>query len=89
MVVASMVGSIGYMYASSNIDTDTFRLTSLSLVSSLLLTIPDNDHARYFATFCITSGTYTTIGIIIAWCMYSVPTSAPLPYFRASPYSCP
>ncbi|KAF9010080.1 major facilitator superfamily domain-containing protein [Cyathus striatus] len=33
----------------------------------ILLTALDNNHARYFATFCITSGTYTTIGIIIAW----------------------
>ncbi|TCD71973.1 hypothetical protein EIP91_000105 [Steccherinum ochraceum] len=33
----------------------------------LLLTVPDNNHVRYFATFCITSGTYTMIGIIIAW----------------------
>ena len=24
--------------------------------------------SRYFATFCITSGTYTTIGLTIAWC---------------------
>ncbi|KAI0066926.1 MFS general substrate transporter [Artomyces pyxidatus] len=33
----------------------------------LLLTVPDNAHVRYFATFCIVSGTYTTIGITIAW----------------------
>ncbi|KAG6830028.1 hypothetical protein H0H87_009491 [Tephrocybe sp. NHM501043] len=33
----------------------------------LLLTVHENNHARYFATFCITSGTYTTIGLIIAW----------------------
>ncbi|KAI9067862.1 MFS general substrate transporter [Trametes sanguinea] len=33
----------------------------------LLLTVPSNNHVRYFATFCITSGTYTTIGVIIAW----------------------
>ncbi|KIM91552.1 hypothetical protein PILCRDRAFT_711 [Piloderma croceum F 1598] len=33
----------------------------------LLLTVTENIHVRYFATFCITSGTYTTIGIIIAW----------------------
>ncbi|TFK32022.1 major facilitator superfamily domain-containing protein [Crucibulum laeve] len=33
----------------------------------LLLTVPSNNHVRYFATFLITSGTYTTIGIIIAW----------------------
>ncbi|KAF8830563.1 hypothetical protein HHX47_DHR2000927 [Lentinula edodes] len=33
----------------------------------ILLFVPTNLHARYFATFCITSGTYTSIGIIIAW----------------------
>ncbi|KAL6306376.1 MFS general substrate transporter [Sparassis latifolia] len=33
----------------------------------LLLTVPHNNHVRYFATFCITSGTYTTIGVVIAW----------------------
>ncbi|KAI0738952.1 MFS general substrate transporter [Daedaleopsis nitida] len=33
----------------------------------LLLTVLTNDHVRYFAVFCITSGTYTAIGIIIAW----------------------
>ena len=26
------------------------------------------NHVRYFATFCIVSGTYTTIGLVIAWC---------------------
>jgi len=33
----------------------------------ILLTVPSNEHARYFAVFCIVSGTYTTIGLIIAW----------------------
>ncbi|KDQ58571.1 hypothetical protein JAAARDRAFT_128911 [Jaapia argillacea MUCL 33604] len=33
----------------------------------LVLTVQENMHVRYFATFCITSGTYTTIGVIIAW----------------------
>ncbi|KAG1776807.1 major facilitator superfamily domain-containing protein [Suillus placidus] len=33
----------------------------------LLLTVPGNVHVRYFAVFCITSGTYTAIGLIIAW----------------------
>ncbi|KAH9965175.1 major facilitator superfamily domain-containing protein [Russula dissimulans] len=33
----------------------------------LLLTAAHNDHVRYFATFCIVSGTYTTIGLTIAW----------------------
>jgi len=33
----------------------------------LLLTVHENIHARYFAVFCITSGTYTIIGLMIAW----------------------
>ena len=36
----------------------------------LLLTVHDNNHVRYFATFCITSGTYSVIGMVIAWCTY-------------------
>ncbi|KAI0090141.1 MFS general substrate transporter [Irpex rosettiformis] len=34
---------------------------------ALLLAVTQNNHVRYFATFLITSGTYTTIGLIIAW----------------------
>ncbi|KAI0687669.1 major facilitator superfamily domain-containing protein [Cytidiella melzeri] len=33
----------------------------------LLLAVTHNVHVRYFATFLITSGTYTVIGLIIAW----------------------
>ncbi|EJD05399.1 MFS general substrate transporter [Fomitiporia mediterranea MF3/22] len=33
----------------------------------ILLLVHNNVHAQYFAVFCITSGTYTTIGLIIAW----------------------
>lgn len=33
----------------------------------LLLTVAHNNHVRYFAAFCIVSGTYTTIGLTIAW----------------------
>ncbi|KAI3613202.1 major facilitator superfamily protein [Moniliophthora roreri] len=41
--------------------------TSLGGIGYLILLITTNTHVRYFATFCITSGTYTGIGIIIAW----------------------
>ncbi len=43
-------------------------LTRVRGIGRILLAVPGNVHARYFATFCIVSGTYTTIGIIIAWC---------------------
>ncbi|KAI0036109.1 MFS general substrate transporter [Vararia minispora EC-137] len=33
----------------------------------LLLTVADNQHVRYFAVFCIVGGTYTVIGLTIAW----------------------
>src|SRR5260370_39252469 len=43
----------------------------------MLLTIANNEHVRYFATFFIVSGTYTTIGLVIAWCKHGrrTPTS--------------
>ncbi|KAH9061131.1 MFS general substrate transporter [Lactarius vividus] len=33
----------------------------------LLLTVAHNHHVQYFAVFCIVGGTYTTIGLVIAW----------------------
>lgn len=43
-------------------------------IFSLLLRTPsdtlEENHVRYFATFCITSGTYTSISLTIAWCKY-------------------
>ncbi|KAI9457576.1 MFS general substrate transporter [Lactarius psammicola] len=33
----------------------------------LLLTVAHNNHVQYFATFCIVGGTYTTVGLVIAW----------------------
>lgn len=33
----------------------------------ILLVVHTNVHARYFAVFCVTSGTYTTIGLMLAW----------------------
>ena len=46
---------------------------TISVVGYLiLLLMQGSNRARYFATFCITSGTYTTIGLCIAWCASSV-----------------
>jgi hypothetical protein len=36
----------------------------------IMLVVPNNQHARYFAVLCITSGTYTVIGLILAWCTW-------------------
>lgn len=33
-----------------------------------MLTVKDDNHVRYFGVVCIVAGTYTTIGLIIAWC---------------------
>jgi len=53
----------------------------------LLLVVKTNIHARYFATFCITSGTYTTIGLIIAWYVHNLGSeskrAAGMPLFMA------
>ncbi|KAF6764168.1 major facilitator superfamily domain-containing protein [Ephemerocybe angulata] len=47
-----------------------FMATACSITGAgylILLLAKHNVHALYFATFCITSGTYTTIGLTIAW----------------------
>ncbi|KAF9500712.1 MFS general substrate transporter [Pleurotus eryngii] len=53
----------------------------------LLLTVPSNQRVRYFASFCITSGTYATIGIIIAWFAHNLGSetkkAAGIPMFMA------
>ncbi|KAK0494610.1 MFS general substrate transporter [Armillaria luteobubalina] len=68
--VAAVVLTL-FSYASDRLQTRGWFMAVASLIGAigylLLLTVPSNNHIRYFATFCITSGTYTTIGIIIAW----------------------
>ncbi|KJA25497.1 hypothetical protein HYPSUDRAFT_199652 [Hypholoma sublateritium FD-334 SS-4] len=53
----------------------------------LLIVVTGNVHARYFATFCITSGTYTAIGLTIAWFGHNLGSetkkAAGLPLFMA------
>jgi len=41
--------------------------STISGIGYVLLLTVSNVHVRYFAVFCIVSGTYTTIGLIIAW----------------------
>ncbi|KAF9567126.1 MFS general substrate transporter [Agrocybe pediades] len=69
-VVAAIV-MISFSYTSDRIQSRGILQTVSSLIGAIgyliLLVVPTNNHARYFATFCITSGTYTTIGLIIAW----------------------
>lgn len=40
----------------------------------ILTCVAENEHARYFAVFCITSGTYTHIGCILAWYVHNLGT---------------
>ncbi|KIM91504.1 hypothetical protein PILCRDRAFT_673 [Piloderma croceum F 1598] len=68
---AAAIVLTGTSYFSDRTQSRGLYMAVSSVVASigyiLLLTIPDNEHARYFATFCITSGAFTTIGIVIAW----------------------
>ncbi|KAF9239839.1 major facilitator superfamily domain-containing protein [Melanogaster broomeanus] len=34
----------------------------------ILLGVTHHQHVRYFATFCIATGTYASLGLILAWC---------------------
>ncbi|GBE88729.1 Uncharacterized transporter [Sparassis crispa] len=58
-------------YCSDRLQIRGFSVVAASMLGVLgyvlLLAVPYNDHVRYFATFCITSGTYTIIGVVIAW----------------------
>lgn len=71
---SSFLGGLGYLYVLLTLTmavTLPYQYTNnLNHANRLLLVVPSNEHVRYFACFCITSGTYTTIGLIIAWCAY-------------------
>ncbi|KZT03825.1 MFS general substrate transporter [Laetiporus sulphureus 93-53] len=58
-------------YASDRLQSRGLFVAYVSAVGGigylLLLAVDHNVHVRYFAVFCITSGTYTVIGIVIAW----------------------
>ncbi|KAH0580795.1 hypothetical protein H2248_011952 [Termitomyces sp. 'cryptogamus'] len=62
---------LSFSYSSDRLQSRGLFMTASCCIGGigylLLLTVHENNHARYFATFCITSGTYTTIGLIIAW----------------------
>ncbi|KAJ6472639.1 MFS general substrate transporter [Mycena vulgaris] len=62
---------VSFSFASDRLQSRGIFMAIASTISGigyvLLLTVPFNVHVRYFAVFCIVSGTYTTIGITIAW----------------------
>jgi MFS family permease len=69
-VVAAIV-MISFSFSSDRLQNRGIFMGVSSFIGAigylLLLVVPNNNHVRYFATFCVTSGTYTTIGLIIAW----------------------
>ncbi|PPQ79303.1 hypothetical protein CVT25_002580 [Psilocybe cyanescens] len=69
--VVSAVVMITFSFTSDRIQSRGVLMAVSSTIGAigylLLLVVHGNEHARYFATFCVTSGTYTTIGLIIAW----------------------
>ena len=66
MAISSSLGGLGYL--SVFLYSLCSNSSSSRTFNRLLLTVHANVHVRYFATFCVVSGTYTTIGITIAWC---------------------
>jgi len=62
---------VSFSYASDKLQSRGIFMAIGSALAGigylLLLTVVENNHVRYFSTFCIVSGTYTTIGLIIAW----------------------
>ncbi|KAJ7215191.1 major facilitator superfamily domain-containing protein [Mycena rebaudengoi] len=61
---------LSFAYASDRLQSRGIFMAIASTISGIgyvLLLAVLNVHVRYFAVFCIVSGTYTTIGIILAW----------------------
>ncbi|KAF8652407.1 hypothetical protein AX16_004435 [Volvariella volvacea WC 439] len=60
-----------FCLASDRLQSRGIFMACASVISGIgyliLLGAPSDNHVKYFATFCITSGTYTSIGVIIAW----------------------
>jgi len=89
-VVAAVV-MLSISYASDKLQSrGTFLCIGCSLGGIgylLLLTVANNNHVRYFATFCVVSGTYTTIGLTIAWFAHNLGSetkkAAGIPMFMA------
>ncbi|KAF9530228.1 major facilitator superfamily domain-containing protein [Crepidotus variabilis] len=69
--VVSAIVMLAFSVASDKLQSRGFLMAFASLIGAIgyliLLVVPHDNHVRYFSTFCITSGTYTTIGLTIAW----------------------
>lgn len=66
MIIAAscFVAGVGYMCGSTVVLHQARHLTS---PNRLLLAVTSNS-VRYFATFCITMGSFSTIGLVLTWC---------------------
>lgn len=68
--VAALV-MITLSYISDRIQSRGLLMACMTFIGGvgylILLTVRHNTHAQYFATFCVTSGTYATIGLNLAW----------------------
>ncbi|KAJ7827050.1 MFS general substrate transporter [Mycena olivaceomarginata] len=61
---------LSFSWASDRLQSRGIFMTiacTISGIGYVLLLAITNTHVRYFAVFCIVSGTYATIGLIIAW----------------------
>ncbi|GJJ06990.1 hypothetical protein Clacol_001188 [Clathrus columnatus] len=62
---------ISLSFVSDRLQSRGLFCAASSLISAIgyviLISVAQNEHVRYFAVFCITSGTYTHIGLILAW----------------------
>ncbi|KAF8814977.1 MFS general substrate transporter [Phlegmacium glaucopus] len=82
---------VSFSYASDKLQTRGIFMSIACTLGGIgyliLLTVAHNNHARYFATFCIVSGTYTTIGLTIAWYAHNLGSetkkAAGIPMFMA------
>lgn len=76
--VAALV-MITLSYISDRIQSRGLLMACMTFIGGvgylILLTVRHNTHAQYFATFCVTSGTYATIGLNLAWCTFSAVSS--------------
>ncbi|KAJ8503488.1 hypothetical protein ONZ45_g10819 [Pleurotus djamor] len=67
---------ISFSYMSDKLQTRGIFIIIATCIAGtgylLLLIVTSNQRVRYFATFCITSGSYTTIGTLIAWLAHNL-----------------
>ncbi|KAF8348602.1 MFS general substrate transporter [Amanita rubescens] len=89
--VVTAVVLITFSFISDKLQTRGVPISIACTISAvgylLLLVVHQNKHVRYFAIFCITSGTYTSIGLTIAWFAHNLGSetkkAAGIPTFMA------